>query len=129
MLSNTRIASKLIDLIILIGFISYIYILIKFEIYLNPITNKLICSDADSLGSYRKIFFLYNLIIFGLNPSLCMIIFGLLTLNNIYKRKKLKNKKLKKIEKELFPMLFTQIIVYSLSCLTFSITLIYLTMK
>jgi len=135
--SSTRVASKAIPLTILIVFLGYIHIPIIFKISIIPSTNQLACHSAGPPGSYRKILSFFNLIVYGVSPSLCMLTFGMLTLHNIYRKQGFnvifscnsKSSKARLPEKQLLRMLFLQVFVYSVSGMTFSIGFIFIAMN
>jgi hypothetical protein len=130
--SSTRVATRAIPLTILIAFLVYIHIPIVFNIYIVPTTHKPVCHPAGPPGPYRKVFSLFNLIVFGFAPSFCMLVFGMFTLRHIREKKGFqiisttnsKKSKTKTSERQLVRMLLAQVLVYSITGLTFSIALI-----
>jgi hypothetical protein len=137
-LSSTRMASLMIPLTIILGFIVYIHIPINYRIYIVPSTNKPVCHSAGPPGSYRKISSIFNLMIFGLFPPLCMLISGIFTLHNIHRRqgfdiilsaKSKSDRRTKISERQILRMLSVQVLVYSLSGMLFSIAFIFISMN
>jgi len=135
--SSTRVASQAIPLTILIVFLAYIHIPMIFKIYIIPSTNQAACHGTGPPGSYRKILSFFNLIVYGVSPSLCMLSFGMLTLHNIYQKQGFnvifscnsKSSKARLPEKQLLRMLFIQVFIYSVSGMTFSIGFIFIAMN
>ncbi|CAF3651802.1 unnamed protein product [Rotaria sp. Silwood1] len=135
-LSSVHVARRLIPVTILIGFIAYIHVPIFFKIDIIPATQKPICYPPGPPGTYRIVLSYFHLIYFGLSPSFCMLIFGMLTLRNIERSKRLAmapsinletaaNQNLRKTNRHMLRMLFVQVLVYCITGLTFSVALIY----
>ncbi|CAF1292371.1 unnamed protein product [Adineta steineri] len=133
--SNAHVASQTIRLTLLIGFLLNIHILIGFNINISPMTNQPICHSGGRPGLYRKISSLFNLIVFGSVPSLCMLFFGSLTLRQIDRKNDFqiiigtytkKVRKIRKSERQLTRMLLVQVLIYSTTGLMFTIAFIIL---
>jgi len=133
--SNLRIANRLIIFTVFAAFALYIHIPIFFQIDIIPATGKPICFPPGPPGTYRIILSFFNLIYFGLLPSLCMLILGLLTVRNIERSKRVLvapdtaentrvNRNNRKINHQMLRMLFFQVFVYCITCLAYSIATI-----
>ncbi|CAF1526417.1 unnamed protein product, partial [Rotaria sordida] len=105
------------------------------KIDIIPATQKPICYPPGPPGTYRIVLSYFNLIFLGLSPSFCMLIFGVLTLRNIDQSKRLfvissnnlsntNNENMRKTSKHILRMLLVQVLVYSVTGLTFSVALI-----
>ena len=86
--SSIRVANRVIPFAILLGFLAYSHVPILFQIEIHPMTQKPICYRPDASGTYHIVLSYFHLIYFGLSPSFCMLLFGLLTLRNIEKSKR-----------------------------------------
>ena len=133
--SNLRIANQLVIFTVFAAFALYIHILIFFQIDIIPATGKSICFPPGPPGTYRIILSFFNLIYFGLLPSLCMLMLGLLTVRNIERSKRVLvapdtaentrvNRNNRKINQQMLRMLFFQVFVYCITCLAYSIATI-----
>ncbi len=129
-------ARRAIPVTILIGFIAYIHVPIFFKIDIIPATQKPICYPPGPPGTYRIVLSYYNLIVLGLGPSFSMLIFGMLTLRNIERSKRLLvapstnvenpiQQNNRKTNRHMLRMLLIQVLVYCVTGLTFSVALIY----
>jgi len=134
--SSIRVANRIIPLTILIVTIAYIHVAIFFNISIVPATQQPICYPSGPPGTYRIVLSYFNLIFFGLSPGCCMLIFGLLTLRNIERSKRLvvmpatnvvnaTNQNNRKTNNNMLRMLIVQVLVYSITGLTFSVGWIY----
>jgi hypothetical protein len=134
--SSVRVANRIIPLTILIVTIAYIHVPIFFKIDIIPATQQPICYPAGPPGTYRIVLSYFNLIFLGLSPSFSMLIFGLLTLRNVERSKRLvvmpathlvntTNQTNRKTNSHMLRMLIVQVLVYCITGLTFSIALIY----
>lgn len=134
--SSRQVANRVIPLGILLGFIIYIHIPFFFTINIIPASQKPICYPPGPPGTYRVILSFFNLIYFGLSPSMCMLIFGLLTMRNIKQSKGLlskssntvenrTNQNNRKIDLHMFRMLLVQVLVYCITGTPYSIATIY----
>jgi hypothetical protein len=132
--SNIHVANRVIPLTILIGFIAYIHVSIFFKIDIIPAAQQPICYPPGPPGTYRIVLSYFHLVYFGLSPSFCMLIFGMLTLQNIERSKRpiipstnVKNaidQNNRKTNRHMLRMLFVQVLVYCITGLTFSIAII-----
>ncbi|CAF3852293.1 unnamed protein product [Adineta steineri] len=133
--SSIYVAKRIIPLTIFIGFLVYIHVPIYFDIDTIPAIQKSTCSPSGPPGMYSIILSFLNLIYFGLSPSLCMLLFGILTLRNTQRSKRLvarssttpedkTNRNHWKINRHILRMLFLQVLVYSGTGLAFSIAMI-----
>ena len=127
--SSARVAVRAIPLAILIAVLVYIPIPIFYNIYITPATQKPACYSQEP---YRTFLSYFNLIGFGLAPPLCMIVFNMFTLRHINQAKRLRvipttnlentnNQNARKTDRQMLRMLLVQVLVYSLTGLTFSI--------
>jgi hypothetical protein len=134
--SSVRVANRAIPLTILIIFIGYIHVPIFFKIDIIAATQKPTCYSRGPLGTYRTILYYFDLIVYGLSPSLFMLIFGLLTLRNVKQSKRLivmpvtnlltkTNQINRKTNNHMLRMLIVQVLVYCVTGLIFSSTIIY----
>jgi hypothetical protein len=134
--SSIRVARRAIPLTILIGFIAYIHVPIFFKIDIIPATQEPICYPPGPPGTYRIVLSYYNLLVLGLFPSFSMLIFGMLTLRNIERSKRLlvvpstnlenpTQQTNRKTNRHMLRMLLLQVLVYCVTGLTFSVALIY----
>ncbi|UJR06980.1 hypothetical protein I4U23_011268 [Adineta vaga] len=135
--SSIRVAIRSIPFTILLCFIAYIHVPIFFKIDIISATNKPVCYPSGPPGTYRLFLSYFNLIFFGLAPSLSMCAFAMLMLRNIKKSKLLRvlpltsvnnvvNKNRHKTDRQMVRMLLIQILVYSVTGITFSIAWIIL---
>ena len=76
--SNLRVATRAISVVTLITGLAYIQLL-----YYAQRNLQLQRCDAQ-LGTYLTFYGVFNLIIFGVGPSTCMLIFGLLTIRHVH---------------------------------------------
>ncbi len=138
--SSIRVANRLILLTILLGFIAYIHVPIFFGIDIITATQKPTCYQSGPPGTYRIVLSFFNLIYFGVSPSLCMFMFGLLTLRNINQSKRIVlgplanlntalNQTIRKINRQMLRMLSVQVLVYCVTGLTFSIATFFLSIR
>jgi len=134
--SSVRVANRIIPLTILIVTIGYIHVAIFFNISIIPATQQPICYPSGPPGTYRIVLSYFNLIFLGLSPGCCMLVFGLLTLRNIEQSKRLvvmpatnsvntTNQTNRKTNSQMLRMLIFQVLVYSITGLTFSVAWIY----
>lgn len=115
--SNLRAANYLIVLTVLGAFIIYIHIPILFQIGIKSTNGQPACYPTGISNTYRFILSFFNLIYFGLLPSLSMLLLGLLTVKNIERSKihfiRINNNfNTRKMNRQMLRMLFVQ--VYSL---------------
>ncbi len=133
--SSIRVANRLIPLTILLGLIAYIHVPIFFKIVLVPATQKPICYPLAPPGTYRIVLSFFNLIYFGLSPSFFMLMFGILTLRNIERSKRLlvvpstnlettTNQNNRKTNRQMLRMLFIQVLMYCVTGSAFSVGMI-----
>jgi hypothetical protein len=129
------VANRLIPLAVLLGFVAYIHVPIFFKIDIIPATQKPICYPPGPPGTYRIVLSYFHLVYFGLSPSLCMFLFGILTLRNIERSKRIAagpsanletvaNQNNRKTNRQMLRMLFVQVLVYCVTGLTFSVAII-----
>ncbi len=134
--SSIRVANRIIPLTILIVTIAYIHVPIFFKIGIISSTQQSNCYSTGPPGTYRIVLSYFNLIFLGLSPGCCMLVFGLLTLRNVERSKRLvvmpstnlvntTNQTNRKTNNNMIRMLIVQVLVYSITGLTFSIALIY----
>jgi len=134
--SCVRVAVRMISLTIVLNLVAYIHVPIYFTINIIVVTQKSICYPTGPPGSYRIFLSFFNLIYFGLFPSIFMFVFGLLTLRNVERSKRLVvvpstdllnriNKTNRQINRHMLRMLFIQVFVYCLTGLSYSIASIY----
>lgn len=134
--SSVHIASRVIPIVIILNCLLHIHIPIMFEIDIIPATQKPVCYPPGPPGTYRIALSFFNLIYFGLSPSFCMLIFGILTLRNVERSKRLlvtpaTNVAVKsaetnvKINRHMIRMLFLQVLIYCTTGLTYSVSAIY----
>ncbi len=127
-------AARVIPFTILLNFLAYIYILIAFQINISPATQKPVCYGGGPPGPYQTALNYVNLIFYGLLPPLCMLIFGMGTRRHIQQKKpntvapsidlqNANNSNARKKDQQILRMLFIQVLVYSITGLTFSITI------
>jgi hypothetical protein len=129
--SSIRMANRVIPLFILIGFVAYVHIPIFFHINIIPGTQKAICYPPGPPGTYRIVLSYFTLIFFGLSPPFCMLLFGILTLKNLNKSKRLvqpsanieniHNQNVQKSNRQILRMLLVQVLVYSVTGLGYSV--------
>ena len=133
--SSIRVANRLIPLTTLLGFIAYAHVPIFFKINTISATQKPICYPPGPPGTYRIVLSFFNLIYFGLSPSFCMLLFGILTHQNITRSKEIVARSSTKSEtvqiqnnrrtnRQILRMLFVQVLVYCVTSLAFSIAFI-----
>ena len=134
--SSLRVARRTILITTVIGLIAYIHVPIFFKIDIIPATQKPICYPPGPPGTYRIILSYFHPVYFGLTPPLCMLIFGMLTLRNIERSKRLivapstnienlaQQQNTRKTNRHMLRMLFIQVLAYSITGLTFSIAII-----
>ncbi|CAF1299477.1 unnamed protein product [Adineta steineri] len=130
--SSVRVANRVIPLIILIILVAYSHVPVFFEIDIIPATQKPICYPPGPPGTYRIVLSYFNLIFLGLSPSLAMLMFGLLTLRNVERAKRLRvvpttetiNITNRTTNTHMLRMLLVQVLVYCITGLTFSVALI-----
>jgi len=134
--SSVSVAIRIISSTIVLNLIAYIHVPIYFTINIIVATQKSICYPTGPPGSYRIFLSFFNLIYFGLFPSIFMFVFGLLTLRNVERSKRLIvvpstdllnriNKTNRQINRHMLRMLFIQVFVYCLTGLSYSIASIY----
>jgi hypothetical protein len=127
------VAGRAIPLTVLICCISYIHMLILYEIEISPATQKPVCPYTGPVGPYRIFFSYFNLIFYGLAPPICMLVFGLLTVRNINNSKRVaprlstglqngKSSNGRPADKQVLRMLLVQVSVYSIIALIYSVT-------
>jgi hypothetical protein len=138
--SSVRVANRAIPLTILIVFIAYIHVPIFFKIDIVSATQLPTCSSRGPAGTYRTILYYFDLIVYGLSPSFFMLIFGLLTLRNVQQTKRLiavpitnlltrTDQINRKTNNHMLRMLIVQILVYCVTGVIFSATIIYTTIN
>jgi hypothetical protein len=132
------VAARVIPITILINFLAYIHVPIFFELDIVAGTQKPVCYSGGPPGPYRTVLNCINLIFFGLLPPLCMLVFGMLTLRRINQSKRNQvapstnlqnpnNRIAQKKDRQIRRMLFIQFLVYSVTGLIFSVTVIITT--
>ncbi|CAF1227478.1 unnamed protein product [Rotaria sp. Silwood1] len=113
--SNIRIASRTILLTILLNGLIYSHMPFNYTIFVSPRS----CAIATS--SYQAFYSIWNLICFAWIPTICMLIFGLLTIRHVRQGKKRVaaqntqnngQRNQKKIDRQLIQMLIIQCLVY-----------------
>ncbi|CAF1306172.1 unnamed protein product [Adineta steineri] len=112
--------------------VAYSHVPVFFEIDIIPATQKPICYPPGPPGTYRIVLSYFNLIFLGLSPSLAMLMFGLLTLRNVERAKRLRvvpttetiNITNRTTNTHMLRMLLVQVLVYCITGLTFSVALI-----
>ena len=139
-MSSVRVANRAIPFTILIIFIAYIHVPIFFKIDIISATQKPTCYSRGPIGTYRTILYYFDLIVYGLSPSFFMLMFGLLTLRNVQQSKRLivipvtnlltrTNQNNRKTNNQMLRMLIVQVLVYCVTGLVFSATIIYTSMN
>ncbi|CAF1068659.1 unnamed protein product [Adineta steineri] len=133
-MSSVRVANRAIPLTILIIFIAYIHVPIFFKIDFVSATQTSTCNSRGPAGAYRTILYYFDLIVYGLSPSFFMLLFGLLTLRNVQQSKRLivmpvANQTNRKTNNQMLRMLIVQVLVYCVTGLVFSATIIYTSMN
>jgi hypothetical protein len=125
-------AIRMICLRIVLNLIVYIHVPIYFTINIIVPPQKSVCYPRGPPGSCRIFLSFFNLIYFGLFPSIYMFVFGLLTLRNIERSKRLIvvpstdllnriNKTNRQINRHMLRILFIQVFVYCSTGLSYSI--------
>ncbi|CAF1037391.1 unnamed protein product [Adineta steineri] len=128
--SSIRVASRAIPLTILLNFLVYIHIPIFFRLDINPTTLKPVCYSTGPIGPYRSFLTYCNLIIYGICPSLCMFVFGILTVRHINQRRRVHvapvtiTENRQRNERQILRMLLVQVAVYSVTGIAFSVGII-----
>ncbi len=133
--SSIHVANRVIPITILLGFIAYIHVPIFFTIDIIPATQQPMCYSPGPPGTYRIILSFFNLIYFGLSPSFCMLLFGLLTLRNIERSKRIvagsstnvetaASQNNRKTNRQMLRMLFVQVLIYCVTGTAFSVGMI-----
>ena len=133
-------AIRSISFTILLCFIVYIHVPIFFKVDIIPATNQTVCYPSGPPGTYRLFLSYFNLIFFGLSPSVSMCAFAILMIRNIKKSKQLRvspltnvnnaaNKNRQRIDRQMIQMLLIQILVYSVAGIVFSVAWIVLAMS
>ena len=133
-------AIRSISFTILLCFIVYIHVPIFFKVDTIPATNQTVCYPSGPPGTYRLFLSYFNLIFFGLSPSVSMCAFAILMIRNIKKSKQLRvspltnvnnvvNKNRQRIDRQMIQMLLIQILVYSVAGIAFSVAWIVLAMS
>ncbi|CAF0843370.1 unnamed protein product [Adineta steineri] len=131
--SSVRVANRAISLTILLNFLVYIHVPIFFRLDINPATLKPVCYTTGPIGPYRSVLNYCNLFVFGICPSLCMFVFGILTVRHINQRRRIhvasvaiaENRQ--RNERQILRMLLVQVAVYSITAISFSVGLIITT--
>jgi len=132
--SSVHVAARVIPFTILLNFLAYIYVPIGFQISIAPATQTPTCASTGPPGPYSTALNYVNLIFYGLLPPLCMLIFGMRTRQHIQQTKRNRvapptdlqnanNSNARKKDQQILRMLFIQVLVYSITGLTFSITI------
>ena len=127
--------NRLIPITILLGFLAYIHVPIFFKIDITSVTQQSICYPLGPPGTYRMVLSLFTLIYFGLSASLCMLLFGLLTVRNIERSKRIvaglssrvetiNSQNTQRTNRQLHRMLFLQVLVYCGTGTAFSMEMI-----
>ena len=125
-------ANRLIPLTVLLSIIAYIHVPIFFNISIIPATQKPICYPPGPPGTYRIVLSIFSLIYFGFSPSLCMVLFSMLTFRNITRSKQIArrpsmnvenaaNRNIRKTNRQMLRMLFVQVLVYFVTATAYSI--------
>ncbi|CAF1123661.1 unnamed protein product [Rotaria sordida] len=116
--SNIRIASRTILITILLNGIIYSHMPFNYTIFVSPRS----CAIAGS--SYQAFYSIWNLFFFAWVPTICMFIFGLLTIRHVRQGKKRvaaqntqntqnnAQRNQKKVDRQLIQMLIIQCLVY-----------------
>lgn len=129
-------ANRAIPMTTLFSLVVYIPVAVFVQIDLAP-NGKPFCNLVGALGIDRTVLSYLSLIHFGLLPSFFMFLFGILTIRNLNRAKRLavapavndnkaNNSNSQKTNRNLYQMLFVQVLVYSATGVTFSAMMIYL---
>ena len=131
-LSSMKTARIAIGVISIIVPIFYIHILGFYEIANVSNQYGVIAPQCNGRkGIYRTFFGFLHMTVYSLCPSFLMLLFGLLTLNNIRQRRRIirrnnENRVIRRTDIQLLRMLTIQVIVIILSTLPFSIYQLYI---
>ncbi len=128
-------ANRLIPIVILLNFIAFIHVPFFLRIDIIPATQKPTCYSLAPPGTYRIVLSFFNLIYFGLSPSFCMLFFGVLTVRNIERSKRIATRpstnlenaasqNIRKTNRQMLRMLFVQVLVYCVTGTAFSVGMI-----
>jgi hypothetical protein len=129
------VANRLIPITILLTFIDFIHVPFFLRIDIIPATQKPTCYSLAPPGTYRIVLSFFNLIYFGLSPSFCMLVFGLLTSRNVERSKRIAarqttnveittNQNNRKTNRQMLRMLFVQVLIYCVTGSAFSVGMI-----
>jgi hypothetical protein len=128
-LKTARIASGITSFTILI---LYSHLLVYYDI--NYSTNQagtISSSCSCKITNYNSFFAYWHMIMYSLFPSFLMVLFGLLTVNNVRRRRQVlgmrdvNNRNTRRMSSDLLLMLAAQVMVTILSTLPFSVMRIY----
>ncbi|CAF3492710.1 unnamed protein product [Adineta steineri] len=131
-LSSLKVARWSIPILSLIILILYSHMLVYYEIYYT--TNQsgnIIGTCTPQKGIYRAFIGFWYMILYSLCPSLLMLLFGLLTLNNIRQHRRVvptisrNNQILRRTDNQLLRMLIAQVLVIMIATLPYSINQLY----
>lgn len=139
-LSSIRIANRIIPFTIILSFVAYVHVAIFFDIGIIPATQKSICYPLAPPGTYRIFLSFFNLLYFGLLPPFCMLLFGLLTIQNLERSKRVLTnnsthtetnvtRNNRKTNRQMHRMLLCQVLVYCVTGVAFSIGMIVTSMN
>ena len=128
--NTVRFARQLILLTCIICFISYFHVLFLFGIQTNPVSLAISCYALT--GIYRLLSDIQYLFFYALGPPVLMLIFGLCTLNNLRRTRRLvqpipniqnqaKLNSIKRRDSQLLIMLLLQIIIIIIFTVPFAI--------
>jgi len=126
MWSNLRIANRLIAFTVITSFAIYIHIPILFQIGSRTSNGPLSCYPAGISNTYRFILSILTLIYFGILPSLCMLLLGLLTIRNVQQSRRqvedmiTSNQNNRRLNRQMLRLLSVQVFVYSITGLAYS---------
>ncbi|CAF4302504.1 unnamed protein product, partial [Didymodactylos carnosus] len=141
--SSKQIAYRMVAIVTIIISFAYVHVLIKFTINVNKDkygnVTSLLCNGEN--GFYRTFAAFFHLTCYTIMPPLLMLIFGVLTVNNIRQQSNLVqpstqtrattksvNKKNRKTDRQLFIMLLLQVICIFLSTTPLSVQQLYSTL-
>lgn len=131
--SSLRVANRAIPSTIFFSLIVYVPVPIFLQNQIVLATGQYSCNLLGPSGIDRSILSYLTLLHFGLLPSIFMLLFGIVTIRNIDRAKRLveaptsnnEGRINRKINRQLYQMLFIQVLVYSVTGLAFSAAMIY----
>lgn len=124
--NTVSLARRIVVITCLICFISYIHVLFLFGIQINPVSSAISCYART--GLYRVLSDVQYLVFYAVGPPVLMLFFGLLTLNNLRRSRRLvqpqsqqANQSTGRRDAQLLVMLLFQIIIIIVFTLPFAI--------